>query len=64
MPVMLDQDTEEAWLSPDTPTEEAFALLAPYERTTTLAVSGAVNDARYDGPECLTPAPPPPETLF
>jgi putative SOS response-associated peptidase YedK len=64
MPVMLDQDSEEAWLSPGTSTEDAFALLRPYERTTTLAVSGAVNDARYDGPECLTPAPPPPETLF
>jgi hypothetical protein len=35
----------------------------PLEETGTRAVGTAVNDARYDGPDCLEPAPPP-LTLF
>lgn len=64
MPVMLDQDGEEAWLDPDVAASDAQELLVPFAGTAHIAVSTAVNDARYDGPACLEPAPPPPETLF
>jgi putative SOS response-associated peptidase YedK len=64
MPVILDPDREAQWLSPATAPEAALALLEPFDGTDAVPVSGAVNDARYDGPECLAPAPPPPPTLF
>ena len=64
MPVMLDPDAEERWLDADLSLGAAHALLRPFAATSTFAVSGAVNDARYDGPACLEPAPPPPPTLF
>jgi putative SOS response-associated peptidase YedK len=64
MPVMLDQSGEDAWLAPRTPPEHAFALLRPFEDTVAVPVGTAVNDARYDGPACLDPAPPPDPTLF
>jgi len=52
MPVILPPGAEQAWLAkPDT------SLLRPFEDTTALAVGTAVNDARYDGPACLEPAP-------
>jgi hypothetical protein len=38
-------------------------MCVPLEDTGTRAVGTAVNDARYDGPECLEPAAPP-LTLF
>jgi putative SOS response-associated peptidase YedK len=62
MPVILDPDDEEDWLDPATPPERLQDLLHPLatERTRARAVSKAVNDARYDGPECLAePAPAP-----
>jgi putative SOS response-associated peptidase YedK len=57
MPVILPPDAETAWLEPGTPRAELADLLAPLapERTALRAVSAAVNDARYDGPECLAP---------
>ena len=64
MPAMLDQDAEEAWLEPRLTPAQARDLLAPFADVAVLAVGTAVNDARYDGPECLEPAPPPPPTLF
>jgi putative SOS response-associated peptidase YedK len=64
MPVILEPALEEAWLSPQTPVGAAQDMLRPFEHTAHLAVSTAVNDARYDGPACLEPAPPPPEALF
>jgi putative SOS response-associated peptidase YedK len=57
MPVILPQGAEPAWLDPGTPRTEVAELLtelAP-ERTALRPVSAAVNDARYDGPECLAP---------
>ena len=56
MPVILAPDAEAAWLDPGTRVEtlpELLGALAP-ERTSLRPVSAAVNDARYDGPECLS----------
>ena len=65
MPVILRADAEEAWLDPATPRQRLFELLAPHptEQTVLRPVGPVVNDARYDGPECLAPALPTP-TLF
>jgi putative SOS response-associated peptidase YedK len=63
MPVMLERGAEAAWLDHGTPAGALRELCAPLERTGTRAVGTAVNDARYDGPDCLEAAPPP-LTLF
>jgi putative SOS response-associated peptidase YedK len=62
MPVILDPADEEEWLDPATPPGRLEQLLhaLPNELTHARAVSKAVNDARYDGPECLAPAEPEP----
>jgi putative SOS response-associated peptidase YedK len=62
MPVILDPADEEAWLDPGTPPPRLHAMLRPLPEAVTRArpVSKAVNDARYDGPECLAPAEPEP----
>ena len=52
-----------AWLDAATPVADLQDLCVPLEETGTRAVGTAVNDARYDGPDCLEPAPPP-LTLF
>jgi putative SOS response-associated peptidase YedK len=60
MPVILDPADEAVWLDPETTPEHARSLLRPLPVALTHArpVSKAVNDARYDGPECLAdPAP-------
>jgi putative SOS response-associated peptidase YedK len=57
MPVILAPEHERAWLDPSmSPPElhELLAGLAP-EHTALRAVGTAVNDARYDGPDCLAP---------
>jgi len=66
MPVILERADEEAWLDPETPEEHVHALLRPLavEETRARPVSKAVNDARYDGPECLAPAEPEQAELF
>lgn len=60
MPVMLTKrDDIEAWLDPaKTPPAEAAKLLQPYSGAdlTAVAVTTKVNNARFDGPECLEPA--------
>lgn len=58
MPVILDKDAESAWLEPDQPAARLHELLGglPPGDTALRAVGPAVNDARYDGPECLAPA--------
>lgn len=58
MPVILDPDAEAAWIDATTPRAQLDEILAglPSSRTALRAVSSAVNDARYDGPECLAPA--------
>jgi putative SOS response-associated peptidase YedK len=62
MPVILDPADEEEWLDPGTPPQRLHAMLhaLPEEQTRARAVSKAVNDARYDGPECLAPPEPEP----
>ena len=67
MRVILPADAEAAWLDPRTPVAELAEMLVPLapERTAVRAVSAAVNDARYDGPECLAPPLPSAQsTLF
>lgn len=64
MPVMLEDDLEAAWVAPRTKAPAALDMLQPYSDTLAVPVGTAVNDARYDGPECLDPAPPPDPALF
>ncbi len=58
MPVILAGAAQEAlWIGAATPADELHALCRP-ESSPRLAlrpVSRAVNDARFDGPECLDP---------
>lgn len=63
MPVILDPRDEQTWIDPETPSARLQELLRPLppEGTAARAVSRAVNDARYDGPECL--ADPEPDDL-
>jgi putative SOS response-associated peptidase YedK len=58
MPVILPKAAEAAWLDTNTPLEELISLLTPFPAAETIlrAVGPAVNDARYDGPECLVAA--------
>lgn len=60
MPVILDPRDEQTWIDPETPAERLQALLRPLpaEGTNARAVSKAVNNARYDGPECLADPEP------
>lgn len=55
MPVILDRDAEGAWLDPETDHTTLGGVLAglPAEATALRPVGPSVNDARYDGPECL-----------
>jgi putative SOS response-associated peptidase YedK len=57
MPVILPAGAGSAWLDPGTQKPELHELLSPLacEQTELRPVSAAVNDARYDGPECLAP---------
>jgi putative SOS response-associated peptidase YedK len=62
MPAILPEAAEELWLDPAASPEELSSLLTPFPPAETVlkAVGPAVNDARYDGPECLdAPAPEP-----
>jgi putative SOS response-associated peptidase YedK len=58
MPVILDRAAESAWLASGQPAARLRELLVGLRpRDTALRPVGlAVNDARYDGPECLAPA--------
>ena len=58
MPVILAHSAEAAWLERSQPPERLNELLIGLnpERTVLRPVGPAVNDARYDGPECLAPA--------
>ncbi len=58
MPVILEPDAEQAWLDPGTPREHLIEMLEPLPSglTALRPVGPSVNDARYDGPECLAPA--------
>ena len=65
MPVILDRVAEEPWIDPATSVSELETLLEPLSaaKTALRPVGPAVNDARYDGPDCLAPATLTP-TLF
>ena len=60
MPVILDPEGEREWLDTSTPSPRLAEILAglPAAHTELTEVGFAVNDARYDGPECLAPPPP------
>jgi putative SOS response-associated peptidase YedK len=66
MPVILPgRDEEQAWLDHATPAAALPELLVPLrdDLTGRREVGTAVNDARYDGPDCIAAAPEP-LTLF
>jgi putative SOS response-associated peptidase YedK len=66
MPVILrGRDEERAWLDHATPAAALPELLValPDDLTGRRPVGTAVNDARFDGPECLDPPEPEPEPL-
>jgi putative SOS response-associated peptidase YedK len=58
MPVILAPDHEDAWLDAATPREQVTELAAGLSPSDVAlrAVGPAVNDARYDGPDCLMAA--------
>jgi putative SOS response-associated peptidase YedK len=60
MPIILPRDAEAAWLDTRTPAEALGQILVGLSPAQTIlqAVGPAVNDARYDGPECLAPPTP------
>lgn len=67
MPVILGPDAEADWLELATPAARIAEILQglPAPETALQPVGTAVNDARYDGPECLAPPLPDPQaTLF
>jgi putative SOS response-associated peptidase YedK len=67
MPVILEPGAEPEWLDISTPSPRLTEILAglPSGRTELSEVGFAVNDARYDGPECLAaPRPATQEALF
>jgi putative SOS response-associated peptidase YedK len=57
MPVILAPEAESAWLEPAESPEQLRRLLAGLDPggTAVRPVGPAVNDARYDGPDCLAP---------
>jgi putative SOS response-associated peptidase YedK len=60
MPVILSAGDEAAWLDTYTPPDALREILAglPASDTALTEVGRAVNDARYDGPDCLAPPEP------
>ncbi len=57
MPVILPRGAETSWLDPQVTWDSLGDLLGglPASETSLMPVGPAVNDARYDGPECLAP---------
>jgi putative SOS response-associated peptidase YedK len=57
MPVILAPEAEPEWLDTSTPPDRLTQILSglPAGQTELSPVGLAVNDARYDGPECLAP---------
>jgi putative SOS response-associated peptidase YedK len=67
MPVILAPDDESRWLDITTPPDRLTEILSglPAGETALAQVGFAVNDARYDGPECLAaPSPAAQAALF
>jgi len=55
MPVILDPETEPAWLDPEAGASDLQALLVPTDELDVTEVSDAVNDVRQDGPALIEP---------
>lgn len=57
MPVIVDPQDYNAWLTPDTPADELHHLLRPYDAARLAAhpVSLAVNRPQNDSAECIAP---------
>jgi putative SOS response-associated peptidase YedK len=67
MPVILAEDSEATWLDCSAKPDQLLDILRGLSPAATALrpVSTAVNDARYDGPECLAaPIPDPQTALF
>jgi putative SOS response-associated peptidase YedK len=67
MPIILAPEAEPQWLDLSTPATRLSEILLGLEaaETALTPVGPAVNDARYDGPECLAPPIPSAQaTLF
>jgi putative SOS response-associated peptidase YedK len=66
MPVILAPGAEPTWLDASTPRSELDELLGglPAADTALTEVGFAVNDAHYDGPECLAPPAAAQDALF
>ncbi len=66
MPVILTPDAESPWLDHSTPRPQLYELLSGLSASSTALrpVSIAVNDARYDGPDCLAPPIPDPQAAL
>ncbi|MFZ0091149.1 MAG: SOS response-associated peptidase [Solirubrobacteraceae bacterium] len=66
MPVILAPEDESAWLDTATSDDALPDILAglPAAETALTAVGRVVNDARYDGPECLAPPEPTGQTTL
>jgi putative SOS response-associated peptidase YedK len=64
MPIILAPEHEQAWLDTATPPEQLTEILSGLtaEHTRLRPVGTAVNDARYDGPDCLAPPAEDPQT--
>jgi len=66
MPVILSQEEEDPWLDHSLPAPALHELLhgLTADQTALRHVGPAVNDARYDGPECLAGAGPPAQSAL
>ncbi len=66
MPVILAPDAETDWLELATPSARLEEILRglPAAETALQPVGPAVNDAHYDGPECLAPPVPSAQTTL
>jgi putative SOS response-associated peptidase YedK len=63
MPVILAEEAWDTWLDPQTPRPQLDALIKPWANDDIEAwrVTKSINDARYQGPDCMTPVEAPPE---
>jgi putative SOS response-associated peptidase YedK len=63
MPVIIQPESYDLWLSPGVPSSDALReLMVPYasDDLEVMAVSTMVNNPRIEGPQCFSR----PETLF